>query len=154
MKKNLLIIALAAFSTTFLVSCDKVDGTSIVPVFDVINSSNENPAPGDSVNFTAHQAVTGKLINATTYTWSFRYSYFKEDAMTADTVVVKSVQTNYDGIDSSDPKMGFRVPSNIAGASFVVAIDASYSLSGQTSEGAIYGHATRSRNFNINYPTD
>ncbi len=152
MKKILLITAFAAaFSAAFLASCDKVDGTSVVPVFDAIQSSNDRPAPGDSVNFTAHQAVMGKLINATTYTWSFRYSYFKEEAMTADTVVVKSVQTNYDGIDSSDPKMGFRLPQDIAGASFTVTIHASYSLSGQTAEGAIYGQATRTRNFNINY---
>lgn len=152
MKKILLITAFgAAFSAAFLASCDNVDGTSVVPVFDAIQSSNDRPAPGDSVNFTAHQAVMGKLINATTYTWSFRYSYFKEEAMTADTVVVKSVQTNYDGIDSSDPKMGFRLPQDIAGASFTVTIHASYSLSGQTAEGAIYGQATRTRNFNINY---
>lgn len=135
-----------------LVSCDKVDGESIVPHFDKITCSPERPHPGDSITLTAHQDVKGKNINATTYNWSFTFSYFSDGQATRDTVVaLPPVETNYDGISSADPVIGFRLPTNIASESVTVSLHANYNLTGQTALGQIYGSASRSSRIIIDY---
>lgn len=123
-------------------SCDKVDGLSVVPRFDRIDCDTPNPAPGDTITLTAHQSVQGHLINKTTYTWSFQFSVAGEDYY-RDSTFVRTVETNYDGIDNGDPVIGFRIPKNIS-SHLNVSLRASYNLSGSTAEGQIYGEATRS----------
>ena len=126
-----------------IVSCSTdVDGTSIVPVFDKIICSPEHPAPGDSVTVTGHQVVMGKLVNATTYNWDFTYTRAETNR---DTTITRSTHVVYDAEGgSADPVMGFRIPADSPGRYLKVSLHATYSLSGQTAEGAIYGEATRS----------
>lgn len=143
MNRKLLYSVLVAVASTFaLVACDKVDGTSVVPRFDRIDCDTPNPSPGDTITLTAHQSVQGHLINKTTYTWSFQFSVAGEDYY-RDSTIVRTVETNYDGIDSGDPVIGFRIPKDIS-SHLNVGIRATYNLSGSTAEGQIYGEANRS----------
>lgn len=141
-KKLVFNLVVVIASMLHFTSCDKVDGLSVVPRFDRIDCDTPNPAPGDTITLTAHQSVQGHLINKTTYTWSFQFSVAGEDYY-RDSTFVRTVETNYDGIDNGDPVIGFRIPKNIS-SHLNVSLRASYNLSGSTAEGQIYGEATRS----------
>ena len=126
-------------------SCEKVDHESIVPQFSSISCSPAQHKAGDSIIVVAHQMVIGKLINATTYKWSFTYT---NPRTYTDTTVVKTEKVIYD-ITPTDPMMGFRLPAGIPRSTFTVTIQANYSLSGQTAAGQIYGSASKSGHFNV-----
>lgn len=154
MKSKYFLILTIAFAVLGFTACDETDGTSVVPRFDRIDVVPARPAAGDSITATAHQAVIGHLINATTYTWQFSYSYntVKESGytVTKDTTVVLSKHVNYDGEDNSDPVIGYRLPANVvSGSRLAISIHATYNCSGQTASGALYGEATRSTQVNI-----
>lgn len=130
--------------------CSNDELYSIVPHFSKIECQPNPITPGDSITLTARQDQLGKLINATSYDWSFKYSYFYDGAATKDTTVnMPTVKTNYDGISNADPVMGFRVPANIA-SNLTVTINAFYSLSAQTSTGQLYGQANRTNQITVN----
>ncbi|MBO4905664.1 MAG: hypothetical protein J5486_01340 [Bacteroidaceae bacterium] len=151
MKTNNIIAAIfIALTGTAFVACDETDGISVVPVLDKITLEPNLPAPGDSITATAHQAVKGKLINATTYNWQFTYWTQADDGSTVKVDTLLSQHTNYDGEYNGDPYMGYRLPTTIVpGSSIMITINASYSCSGQTAQGALYGSANKTQSFSI-----
>lgn len=152
MKKGFIISGLFAvlLSATFI-GCSETDGISVVPAFDAIYCSPTSPAAGDSITLTAHQAQMGKLINKTSYNWTFSCHVFYDGAASRDTTFTRTVNTNYDGISNADPVIGVFVPENIA-SDLTVTLHANYSLSGQTASGQLYGQATRTTRIPITIP--
>lgn len=140
---SLLAISVAAFVFT---SCDKTDGTSVVPRFDKITYEPELPSVGDSITLTAHQSMHGKLINSTTYKWSVTYY---NDATGRDTTeYLPQQEVVYDYIGGPDPQIGYRIPATTS-RKIGVHISAFYSLSGQTELGQIFGQANCSGSINL-----
>jgi hypothetical protein len=151
MRKKLIFSSLLmAMCCNLWIGCSNDDVYSIVPHFSTIECRPNPVTPGDSITLTARQDQMGKLINATSYDWSFSYQYFYDGAVTKDTTVyLPTVKTNYDGISNADPVIGFHVPTNIAG-NLTVTINAFYSLSAQSSSGALYGQANRTNQIPVN----
>ncbi len=138
------LLTLAVAATAFT-ACDDTDGTSVVPQFDKIDIAPNRPAPGDSLTATAHQAVKGKLINATTYNWTFTYYVQHDDGSVEKLDTTLTHHTNYDGESSDDPSIGYRLPATaVGGTQMQISLRATYNCSGQTASGALYGEATRS----------
>ncbi len=132
---------LAAAMLAAIGACTEVDSESIVPHFSAITCEPQHPAPGDSVTLTAVQDQVGHLINATTYTWELTYT----QPTMADTTVTISNHIVYDlEGGNANPQVGFRIPADTPGRYLHVTLRATYSLSGQDRNGAIYGSATRS----------
>jgi len=144
-KKLIPIAMLPLLMMVAFASCEKTDHESVVPQFSSITCSPSSPKAGDSITVVAHQAIIGKLINSTTYKWSFTYI---NPRTYTDTTVVKTVQIIYD-MAPTDPMMGFRIPAGTPRSSLTVSISANYSLSGQTATGQIYGSASKSAHFSV-----
>ena len=152
MKKSLVINSLfVVLLSIAFIGCSETDGISVVPAFDAIYCTPTSPAAGDSITLTAHQAQMGKLINKTSYNWTFSCQIFYDGAASRDTTFTRTVNTNYDGISNADPVIGVYVPKNIAG-DLTVTLNANYSLSGQTASGQLYGQATRTTRIPIKIP--
>lgn len=147
MNKTFILATLALVAAIFaLGSCDKTNGISIVPKFSSITCDPESPVAGDTMTFTAHQSLQGKLIYSATYKWAFRYF---DDQLQRDTTVYRSENVVYDAIGGPDPQMGFRLPAYSTARQLYVNLNASYGLSGQTEQGQIFGQGSVSGTVNI-----
>lgn len=118
---------LSGFAALALVSvftaCEEKDYTSRMPSFSGFMLNMDAPSRGDSVVITARQATKGQLLNGTTYQWTITDSY--------DSVVYQEVQEVIYDHQSSDPVVGYRIPSDARTGRYTVNFYAKYKYSGQ-----------------------
>lgn len=121
---NVLLTLVIAFALT---GCGDDDSESYAPTYGKM-VFNPNPAAvGDSVNVVVEQTRKGYGLEKTTYSWTITFGIMEEDGTLRDSVRTITHTTNYDGLDNSDPKVGFTIPSNCVSRNATVSLSATFS---------------------------
>lgn len=115
-------LALCSLLTVFT-SCEEKDYTSRLPSFAGFQMNMDAPSRGDSITITARQAAKGYLLNGTVYQWTITDS--------RDSTVYSEKQDVIYDHNSSDPKIGFRIPADARTGRYTVTFYAEYKYSGQ-----------------------
>ncbi|MBR4644660.1 MAG: hypothetical protein IKO73_05845 [Bacteroidaceae bacterium] len=131
-----------------LASCEKKDYSSYPPTWKGFRFtrngqeiSKNNIYAGDVITVTALQNQKGQNINATTYNWDITITVLQDDNTNKDSIISKSIHTNYDGIDSGDPSYTFQVPEKAVEGNYLLEFSATYAYSGhgiQIEDGGTY----------------
>lgn len=150
--KNYLIIIVVTCLMVSLSSCEKKDYSSYPPTWvgfqftrnnQELNLKKDSIFAGDIITITAIQDQKGQLINATTYNWNITFNVQQEDGISyQDSILAKSIHTNYDGTDSGNPSYTFTIPAKAIGNT-TAKFSATYAYSGngiQVDDGGNYSY--------------
>lgn len=142
--RSLLTGAVALTLVSVFTSCEEKDYTSQMPTFSGFTLSDETPVRGDSIVITAKQITKGKLLNGTTYQWTITDSH--------DSTVYEETQEIIYDHESSDPVVGYRIPSDARTGRYTVSFYAKYKYSGQgiVISGGSYNQSGDGTNGSIN----
>lgn len=127
--KKLTLLLIGVLTLTFMACDDDNDKGSYPPTYQGFRVSPSVVYPGDSVFITAVQQRKGHYLNATTYSWSMTIMLTQSDGSTVKEELYTSPQTNYGGIDSSDPTWRLYIPESTAPGIYTCKFEATWSNS-------------------------
>lgn len=136
--KKLTLLLVGIMALTFA-ACGDEDTSSYPPTYQGFRVEPSVVYPGDSVFITAVQLYKGNYLNATSYIWSMDIMITLPDGSTEKEELYTSKDTNYGGLDSSNPTWRLYLPSNTVPGNYTCKFNARWSNSADGMGGTFFG---------------